>query len=131
MHYVVLVLMMSMLVVLLKSLPLTYYFFFNDTAPTEIYPLPLHDALPISGRPPPGGRRPRAGRCRRGYAGFREQAADRRRLDPLALAFAQDHVLGPEDMVLREGQRQWRSEEHTSELQSHLNLVCRLLLEKK
>src|SRR2546422_4378188 len=83
------------------------FFFFNDTATTEIYTLSLHDALPISGgtrgaaqSPPRGARSHRvAGRCR---------AA--RRPDP--------------------GNRK-RSEEHTSELQSRLHLVCRLLLEKK
>src|SRR5260370_19142553 len=75
-----------------------YFFFFNDTATTEIYTLSLHDALPIY-----PGRRPGGGRLRR-----------RRRPEPLPRAGA----------VVR-------SEEHTSELQSHLNLVCRLLLEKK
>src|SRR2546427_8067321 len=87
------------------------FFFFNDTATTEIYTLSLHDALPIcEGRDlgldggdlladdPPG-----AARLDRGL----EFAGDRQRLD-------------------RE-----RSEEHTSELQSQSNLVCRLLLEKK
>src|SRR2546430_6807639 len=68
------------------------FFFFNDTATTEIYTLSLHDALPISF--PTGG-------------GFFQHFGD--------AAFA------------REG----RSEEHTSELQSQSNLVCRLLLEKK
>src|SRR5260370_26168744 len=75
------------------------FFFFNDTATTEIYTLSLHDALPIS-QPSDG---PRPGRPGPGA---------RRRPLPLAHAPA-------------------RSEEHTSELQSHLNLVCRLLLEKK
>src|SRR4030066_2581076 len=70
------------------------FFFFNDTATTEIYTLSLHDALPICGHR----RRCRSGRGQR------------------------EHARG-------EGDR--RSEEHTSELQSHLNLVCRLLLDKK
>src|SRR2546426_4604550 len=78
---------------------LYFFFFFNDTATTEIYTLSLHDALPIS-------RRHRAGRCARPHR--------RRRLSGL-----------------RRGQRGRRSEEHTSELQSPCNLVCRLLLEKK
>src|SRR5260370_32587676 len=73
------------------------FFFFNDTATTEIYTLSLHDALPISGVTllPPVIRYPERGRPAR----------------------------------VRPGRP--RSEEHTSELQSHLNLVCRLLLEKK
>src|SRR5437773_6110521 len=75
-------------------------FFFNDPAPTEIYTLSLHDALPISGT---GGdasprRAPRRPEC---------------------------------DRDVRQPSRQERSEEHTSELQSHHDLVCRLLLEKK
>src|SRR5256885_11492500 len=71
------------------------FFFFNDTATTEIYTLSLHDALPISWDIP----------VLRGFnyrGGF---------------------VLIPEFVA--------RSEEHTSELQSPCNLVCRLLLEKK
>src|SRR5438093_9246531 len=74
-----------------------FFFFFNDTATTEIYTLSLHDALPISGprvarNPPTRSRSP-------GSSG-RTAATS-------------------------------RSEEHTSELQSLTNLVCRLLLEKK
>src|SRR2546430_13355501 len=77
------------------DLSLSVFFFFNDTATTEIYTLCLHDALPIliEGRVESGPddlRRPRP----RGANGS-------------------------------------RSEEHTSELQSQSNLVCRLLLEKK
>src|SRR5256885_9990548 len=76
-----------------------YFFFFNDTATTEIYTLSLHDALPIS-VPGKGARTSHAQLDRgRGHQ-------HRRR-------------------------RQRRSEEHTSELQSPCNLVCRLLLEKK
>src|SRR5688500_19673204 len=77
-------------------------FFFTCTAITTIYTLSLHDALPICARPGPrGGRR-------------RRVAVDRRHPGDGALA-----------------DRQERSEEHTSELQSPCNLVCRLLLEKK
>src|SRR2546422_7702034 len=79
-------------------------FFFNDTATTEIYTLSLHDALPISAARFQG----RAGRDRPRTGG----PAHRRIRPPWASA------------------RQ-RSEEHTSELQSRLHLVCRLLLEKK
>src|SRR2546430_12432726 len=79
---------------------LCFFFFFNDTATTEIYTLSLHDALPISSP-----MAPKLG-CRVAPAegGL---AMDTRSLDRL------------------------RSEEHTSELQSQSNLVCRLLLEKK
>src|SRR6266853_6796929 len=75
------------------SLILFIFFFFNDTATTEIYTLSLHDALPIRG-----------------------VRVDKRESPRLP------------------GQRdsgRVRSEEHTSELQSQSNLVCRLLLEKK
>src|SRR5690242_20977842 len=68
------------------------FFFFNDTATTEIYTLSLHDALPIP---------------RSGFGRWRGRNARRSCRPPR------------------------RSEEHTSELQSHVNLVCRLLLEKK
>src|SRR2546422_8486045 len=80
-----------------------FFFFFNDTATTEIYTLSLHDALPIS-----AGRRCRS---RRRSQTWRPQ---RRCRTPL-----------------RRVRLPWRSEEHTSELQSRLHLVCRLLLEKK
>src|SRR2546429_6090261 len=89
-------------------------FFFNDTATTEIYTLSLHDALPIyrlrRSRPLPrlGGRRP-ARAPRVDVRGLEPPVEDRRRLR----------------------RRRARSEEHTSELQSRLHLVCRLLLEKK
>src|SRR5438477_4777528 len=81
---------------------LSISFFFNDTATTEIYTLSLHDALPIYHRRPSLRAASAAGRWR-----LTEATA---RAAPL-----------------------WhqRSEEHTSELQSHVNLVCRLLLEKK
>src|SRR5437667_12615248 len=87
-------------------------FFFNDTAPTEIYTLSLHDALPIfQGFP-----RPRGGQL----SGRDQSPEDLRHLDV-------------EEMrrMKRFGTREHRSEEHTSELQSHHDLVCRLLLEKK
>src|SRR5260370_26995736 len=85
------------------------FFFFNDTATTEIYTLSLHDALPISVRRVRGLTGSRGSSCHRPAPGLR-RCADRAL--PARLAPA-------------------RSEEHTSELQSHLNLVCRLLLEKK
>src|SRR5437763_11377365 len=77
-------------------LRIMYFFFFNDSAPTEIYTLSLHDALPIS----------------LGLASWKPQAYSL--ADLSATAFRRD-----------------RSEEHTSELQSPMYLVCRLLLEKK
>src|SRR2546422_9418105 len=82
-------------------------FFFNDTATTEIYTLSLHDALPIL-------------------------EAARRRADVRVIevgsnaGFARANNIG-----IRESRGTNRSEEHTSELQSRLHLVCRLLLEKK
>src|SRR5260370_40870130 len=88
-----------------------FFFFFNDTATTEIYTLSLHDALPICGQPRCSTQRAKAAAhhgytvstmCRPSQAGGCRRAA-----------------------------HSGRSEEHTSELQSHLNLVCRLLLEKK
>src|SRR2546430_9691789 len=82
---------------------LFFFFFFNDTATTEIYTLSLHDALPISAA---------ADRDDHRHLGTGHRG--RRLLDPAPAGHA--------------GQR---SEEHTSELQSQSNLVCRLLLEKK
>src|SRR2546422_10167884 len=87
-----------------------FFFFFNDTATTEIYTLSLHDALPISARPGAWpGRRARPGGPARGSCSARGRSA-------------------PARWTRR---RIRRSEEHTSELQSRLHLVCRLLLEKK
>src|SRR2546430_10274254 len=86
------------------------FFFFNDTATTEIYTLSLHDALPIW---PRGRRRSRARPC-----GSRARA-------PLAGARR------GRARIRRRTRGDPRSEEHTSELQSQSNLVCRLLLEKK
>src|SRR2546427_6910979 len=91
------------------------FFFFNDRAPTEIYTLPLHDALPISFRRRPAGTRlsalPRSSNRR-----------PRRRPSP-------DDPSAPSPTSAESSAT--RSEEHTSELQSQSNLVCRLLLEKK
>src|SRR2546430_12627070 len=78
------------------------FFFFNDTATTEIYTLSLHDALPIS---------------------------------PIPASAWSDTACPVADPGSSAGGRSRpaavRSEEHTSELQSQSNLVCRLLLEKK
>src|SRR5256885_10233960 len=87
--------------------PYSIFFFFNDTATTEIYTLSLHDALPIYTAPSATS------------AGIRIRKPMRR---PLAL------IPLP---VRTQPEGGTRSEEHTSELQSPCNLVCRLLLEKK
>src|SRR2546429_8940929 len=80
------------LFILLMPSSISFFFFFNDTATTEIYTLSLHDALPISWW----------------------------------------SIRGSWEST---GRPRWSwpkgSEEHTSELQSRLHLVCRLLLEKK
>src|SRR5256886_14051102 len=84
------------LLIVRKSVTL-FFFFFNDTATTEIYTLSLHDALPI-------------------FQVHRSRLRGPRRRVHGARA---------------RGRGDQRSEEHTSELQSQSNLVCRLLLEKK
>src|SRR2546422_7014659 len=87
----------------LLSSHIVSFFFFNDTATTEIYTLSLHDALPIS-----SSARARR-RCRRPWRSSAKRCPS----------------------GSGESTRTTRSEEHTSELQSRLHLVCRLLLEKK
>src|SRR3712207_7994747 len=97
----------------------TMFFFFNDTATTEIYTLSLHDALPISvgrrGAGPRRGPQGARGSPRAAWRAGRWRVVDRSGR-PEARAMT---VIGR------------RSEEHTSELQSRQYLVCRLLLEKK
>src|SRR5438132_14385013 len=95
--------MFVLLLVPLWFLYFLFFFFFNDPATTEIYTLSLHDALPI------------------------------------CMKVIPDHTLDdcpPLDILVVPGgwgtrATRMRSEEHTSELQSHSDLVCRLLLEKK
>src|SRR5690348_18332131 len=94
-----------------------YFFFFNDTATTEIYTLSLHDALPISIGVH------RNGACERQLQRPGPSRHHQRVVDVLALRDA------PQQRD--ELRRRARSEEHTSELQSPVHLVCRLLLEKK
>src|SRR3712207_8674127 len=95
------------------------FFFFNDTATTEIYTLSLHDALPISS---PGLRLAAAAAPRPACAAA---TSSHRVRDP------RHHPSSPSSLSPLRGQRPLRSEEHTSELQSRQYLVCRLLLEKK
>src|SRR5260221_2910610 len=78
----------------------SFFFFFNDTATTEIYTLSLHDALPIS-------------------------------LNGILLKKISKGYSWHDTRFEYSIGKVMRSEEHTSELQSHSDLVCRLLLEKK
>src|SRR3712207_7324494 len=91
-----------MIICMCDAIAVVIFFFFNDTATTEIYTLSLHDALPISSKTA----------RRRSSAIFACRLTQRR-----APSFSR--------------RRSARSEEHTSELQSRQYLVCRLLLEKK
>src|SRR2546425_6743899 len=89
-----------------------FFFFFNDTATTEIYTLSLHDALPIC--------RVEGVDCFNASLGRAGRHESRPEKD-LVVAVDVAAVLADP----------FRSEEHTSELQSLAYLVCRLLLEKK
>src|SRR5256885_12633031 len=92
-----------------------FFFFFNDTATTEIYTLSLHDALPIWNQ----------GRKLTKY-GCTPILTCQFSIGPLFLLLVSRRFsIAPIALILL------RSEEHTSELQSPCNLVCRLLLEKK
>src|SRR5690606_41809341 len=98
---------------------LFYFLLFTHPATTEIYPLSLHDALPIS--PVHGvSLLPRRGTVAPCRSWCRDKSCLHRHISAL-------HEWSRR--LLRVFQ--WRSEEHTSELQSRENLVCRLLLEKK
>src|SRR2546428_10182126 len=101
-----------------RYLSLFFFFFFNDTATTEIYTLSLHDALPI-------------------YSlrnGFRLTAGEHLVRAAIYYHFAK-FVFVQDPAQMRAAHMKavecYRSEEHTSELQSRSDLVCRLLLEKK
>src|SRR2546430_9580488 len=94
-------------------------FFFNDTATTEIYTLSLHDALPISRT------KAKAPARRKAKATAKPVTVERLLLHGLRAP------AGSQEAFYRDGLgRGLRSEEHTSELQSQSNLVCRLLLEQ-
>src|SRR5689334_24152010 len=101
------------------------FFFFNDTATTEIYTLSLHDALPIYRRRPRRSLTPKT-QPRRRHPPDRHLPAGSRRADHPCVGLQQRRAAGGAGAVAGE-----RSEEHTSELQSQFHLVCRLLLEKK
>src|SRR5439155_20443446 len=104
----------------LQSLVLSFmfpFFFFNDTATTELYTLSLHDALPISGRQASGV-----------WLVLRTHRAHRREAGNAGGAGRDLRTCAGGHSRLHAGER---SEEHTSELQSRGHLVCRLLLEKK
>src|SRR2546429_5533659 len=100
-----------------SHLSLLCFFFFNDTATTEIYTLSLHDALPICG---PSAAIARGTSVRRSSWSW-----------PRAVPPRRTRSTGSRSRGSRCRRRGTRSEEHTSELQSRLQLVCRLLLEKK
>src|SRR3712207_9183935 len=98
---------------MLSHMSSIFVFFFNDTATTEIYTLSLHDALPI---------------------------LDRYKIHDIELVIDRLQVTDEMKVRLRQSIQKtlqvgkdlmFRSEEHTSELQSRQYLVCRLLLEKK
>src|SRR2546430_12896674 len=89
------------------------FFFFNDTATTEIYTLSLHDALPIYELDEP-------------TVAYLDDPAEEERLWKIREAGLGATAYPPGHPDTHE-----RSEEHTSELQSQSNIVCRLLLEKK
>src|SRR5256885_8510728 len=96
-------------------------FFFNDTATTEIYTLSLHDALPIwLGKDAERNSTYKllVGEC------DAHSALQKTDLEHLFVIPAHKNLVGINFELIR-------SEEHTSELQSPCNLVCRLLLEKK
>src|SRR5256885_8916593 len=114
---------MSFLLLIRLSL-FSYFFFFNDPATTEIYPLPLHAALPIFVR--------RAEATRNGDVAARVGLHELR-FHVLARIACVETARPARLSVRRENvdRRCPRSEEHTSELQSPCNIVCRLLLAKK
>src|SRR5205807_5004933 len=103
-----------------------FRFSYKKTSPTHLYPLSLHDALPIFDVAEGGLGRAEA-------EGHRQHGADQRAGGPAdgeqrQPARRNQHVPGGEH---EQRSQRARSEEHTSELQSPCNLVCRLLLEKK
>src|SRR5256885_899973 len=104
-----------------KTFSLLYiFFFFNDTATTEIYTLSLHDALPISDVQ------------QAGFVVLKSPDIPSILVETAFISNAQEErQLSNPEYQARMAASILRSEEHTSELQSPCNLVCRLLLEKK
>src|SRR5260221_5835415 len=111
--------------------PLFFLFFFNDTATTEIYTLSLHDALPISS---PTAR----------WSIANQSPSDAQSGRSIARTRSSSQIAGSGDWLDRKSTRLnsshtvisyavfcLKKKEHTSELQSHSDLVCRLLLVKK
>src|SRR5690348_17918948 len=101
--------------------PVASYFFYNATAPTEIYTLSLHDALPISNL--------RRYSCRNSTPMAPPTAVGMRSIPPITVITTISAIRSRSPMS--GVSTTLRSEEHTSELQSPVHLVCRLLLEKK
>src|SRR2546426_5085780 len=93
---------------MLTRISFFFFFFFNDTATTEIYTLSLHDALPIF------------------FNQFQQHPVGTEATGPRHCTYLGCDIFGQAHALSHS-----RSEEHTSELQSPCNLVCRLLLEKK
>src|SRR3712207_8680456 len=120
-----------------------YFFFFNDTATTEIYTLSLHDALPICGDRVERGEdrrdahvaelaREPVQQVRRGGAHADEhERSGVRQPHPSHGAHSERDQPAADNAGQPHAPDRHRSEEHTSELQSRQYLVCRLLLEKK
>src|SRR5256886_11342819 len=108
-----------------------FFFFFNDTATPDIYPLPLPAALPISQNAALAAASAREmgvaeSAIARAVAAFEPlpHRLETVAIDALGRRYVNDSIATTPEAALR-------SEEHTSELQSQSNLVCRLLLEKK
>src|SRR3989440_7792605 len=130
-YFIILFSCLSVLYLSCCFFSISFFFFFNDTAPPEIYPLSLHDALPIS---PEASHR---------VSGSQDVLEPQRNLDQqLVAGVVPEAVVDRLEPVevheqhrhrrrspARSRERQVRSEEHTSELQSRSDLVCRLLLE--
>src|SRR2546430_7234307 len=112
-----------------SSASIIFFFFFNDPPPPEFYPLPLPAALPICDGGAQLARR-RVNDCGPGIPARRGRA--RQHAEPSRSGgYATWSRARSSSSSRIASSRDARSEEHTSELQSQSNLVCRLLLEKK